>query len=55
MLPADYLVTIDATGVDCALGFVMSDIWHSGVNYWLLGDNFMRGFYTIFDMETTLT
>lgn len=50
MIPNDYL--LDGTDLNvqdrsvCILGFVQN-----GDNFWLLGDVFMRGFYSVHDMD----
>jgi len=50
MQPANYMVEV---GTDlCALCMFKSSITTAdGDPFWLLGDNFLRGFYSIHDMD----
>ena len=45
--PDDYILTIENGAAEgCLLGFAASDM-----PYWLLGDAFLRGYYSVHDME----
>lgn len=44
--PDDYIITLEQSGVTgCLLGFSGADS-----EYWLLGDVFLRGYYSVHDM-----
>ena len=47
--PADYIVTANASGTECYVGFTKSP-----VDFFVLGEVFMRGFYTIHSDEDGL-
>jgi hypothetical protein len=50
--PADYLLDVGVTsGQTCSLCMYESAVTVESKNYWLLGNNFMRGFYSIYDMD----
>ena len=49
MHPKDYLVDID--GEICGLCMLESSVISGGDTYWVLGTNFMRGFYVVYDHE----
>jgi hypothetical protein len=43
LLPEDYIIKNGESG--CVLGFLPNQ----GAEYWILGDSFFRGYYTIHD------
>ena len=51
MLPEDYLVGLDGEGEMCGLCVLPSGVEVGGEEYWVLGANFLRGFYTVFDID----
>lgn len=51
MTPADYVLSVEQSGVtQCVMG-VMSSDFPEGFNYFILGDSFMRKFYSFFDKK----
>ena len=49
LTPLDYVLKIQAFGLtECALGLVPMDL-PKGFNYFILGDIFMRRYYSYFD------
>ena len=53
MLPADYLVDITGSSTTCGLCMLESTVTSGGSTYWVLGANFLRGFYTVYDRESS--
>jgi len=52
--PANYLLDVGVSaGQTCSLCMYESAVTVDNKNYWLLGNNFMRGFYSVFDLDNT--
>lgn len=47
MNPVDYLEYM--VGYGCWINFIVDT--SAGTNYWLLGDNFLRAYYQVYDMD----
>ncbi len=51
MTPKDYVLEVSQSGVnECVMGIMGSD-FPEGFNYFILGDSFMRRYYSFFDKQ----